>query len=112
MARVWSALCMIMMASGPWEMSGAQQAVQHRHLRRQAVVGLALHHAARAVEHRGGDRGVAPYRQAVHDPALGRGSEPVLAHAPVGEGTAQARIRGGVAIAGGGTPLLYIEDLG
>jgi len=48
--------------------------VQNRHLRRQAVVGLAQHEAARAVQHLGADGALAPHRQAMHQPALARGA--------------------------------------
>src|SRR6266480_1530955 len=93
--------------------SGLVHPMEHGHLHRQAVVGLALHHAARGIEHLIGDGGIAPHRQAVHHAALARrDAEPVIAHAPAGERAAQAGIGFRIAVAPGRAPLLYIHDLG
>src|SRR5690348_11196343 len=86
MARVWSERFNIF----SFPCSASEQLVEHRHLHDEAVVRFTLHDAARAVEHFIGHRGIATDRQAMHEPAVGRGGgEPVILHAPVGEIRAQ-----------------------
>src|SRR5579862_3207953 len=95
MASVWSLRFMIMSARASWRL---QQLMEHGHLRRQTVPGLALHDAARAVEHLVGDRGIAPHRQTMHHTAFGCNLEPVIAHAPAAQRAAQPGIARSVSI--------------
>src|SRR5579862_2461906 len=108
MASDWSLRFMIMSGWASWRL---QQLMEHGHLRRETVIGLALHDAARAVEHLVGDCGIAPHRQTVHHPAVGCSVEPVIAHAPAAQRAAQPGIARCVSVAGGRTPLFRIEQL-
>ena len=86
--------------------------MQHRHLGGQAVVGLALHDAARAVEHFVGDGDIAPHRQAVHELAVGlRPGEPILAHGPIFESGTERGVTYGVAVVPRRAPFFGVEDL-
>ena len=81
--------------------------MQHRHLRRQAVVGLAQHDAARAVEHLVGDGDVAPHRQAVHELAVGarRARTSPRARTSRRAVARSSRVRCGVAVVRGASPI-------
>ena len=91
MAAVLSDLCTIMEA--PCYLGLLEQAMQHGHLRRHAVMGLAQHHAARTVENVVGDGDVTPHRQAVHEFAgrLRRCANQLSSNHPVAKAGAQRR---------------------
>src|SRR5450631_4749837 len=107
MARAWSLRFMIIRL-----LYSLQHLMQHGHLYREAVARFVLHDAAIAVEHLVSDRGIAAYRQAVHEAAVGGSAcEPAIPHAPIGKRAAQQRIACRIAVGIDCAPFLGIHDI-
>ena len=86
---------------------GLSKSIQHGHLRRQAVIGLAQHHAARAVQQAVGEATLRRTgRQCISRQSARAPANHGSLKAPVLERAARRGIRGLIAVVRGAAPLL------